>query len=187
MTPTAQRHQQVLLASEADRMPHIRNPTAARHQRRAPIDVAIPDPPGLLVTGIAGADQVSPEHFAQSCQVFHISPSWSIQPSVLPQQCPVVVSGWAAAKAPAGPKRHAASNVDKGQALAVIGPKPSREEAQRGSCRVVASPSPATLLRAIHDSVSAVVASPLPSRSSSDFICVVIGPHRLVRPCSALA
>ena len=65
MTPAAHRHQQGLLAREADRVPYIRGSPAARHQRGAPVDVAVPDPPGVLVAGIAGADQVTPEHFAQ--------------------------------------------------------------------------------------------------------------------------
>jgi hypothetical protein len=44
----------------ADRVPHIRHLAAARHQRRVPIDVAIPDPPGVLVTEIADTDEVTP-------------------------------------------------------------------------------------------------------------------------------
>ena len=65
VTPAAQRHQQALLAREVDRVPHIRNPTAARHQCRAPIDVAVPDPAGVLIAGIADADQLTPEHSTQ--------------------------------------------------------------------------------------------------------------------------
>ena len=53
MPPTANRGQQVLLPGKVDRGLHISDPSAASHQRRVPVDVAIPDPPGGLVTGIA--------------------------------------------------------------------------------------------------------------------------------------
>jgi hypothetical protein len=65
VTPAAHRYQQALRAREADRMPHISNPIAARHQRGTPVDVTVPDPPGSVVTGIAGADQLTPEHLTQ--------------------------------------------------------------------------------------------------------------------------
>ena len=70
MAPAAHRHQQALRAREADCLPHISNPTAARHQRGTPVDVAVPDPPGGVVTGIGGADQLTPEHLAQAAHRF---------------------------------------------------------------------------------------------------------------------
>jgi hypothetical protein len=65
VTPAAHRRQRALLARETDRVPHIRDAPAACHQRRAPVDVAVPDPPGGVITGIADPDHLTPEHLAQ--------------------------------------------------------------------------------------------------------------------------
>jgi hypothetical protein len=51
---TPDRHRQLLLPGETDRLGHVVGPGAAADQRRPPVDGPVPDPPGLLVALLPG-------------------------------------------------------------------------------------------------------------------------------------
>jgi len=57
MAARANRQRQLVLPGEVDAMHHIGHVDAAGHPARAAIDHAVVDPAGLIVTGVAAADQ----------------------------------------------------------------------------------------------------------------------------------
>ena len=57
----AHRDEEVVLAGEPHRGDHVRQPRAARDQPGMLVDAGVPDPPRLLVLGVAGANQPAAE------------------------------------------------------------------------------------------------------------------------------
>ena len=96
MRPAAHGHQQMVLTGEVDRLHDVGDPNRADDQARPPVDIAIPNPAGLLIAVITGSDEWAAEALLEGSDSgflqdgVHAAEWWLRRRSVIVSFLPVV-------------------------------------------------------------------------------------------------